>query len=195
MTELFRPSDAPVDTLVVVGTGHAASALVASLNQHRYQGRVVLVGDEKHPPYNRPPLSKKFLSEDVQPQELYFRSEDQLAKNDVEVRLGVAAVELNPLAHTLKLGSGDVLSYDKLVLATGAGPRGLPKSVDETEGNLNVLRNIADAVRLKAELARAQSIAIIGERGPGSGRVLRAPGQEGDGNRGCPSRAGSCGGS
>ena len=151
-----------METLVVVGTGHAANALVASLNQHRYQGRVVLVGDEKHPPYNRPPLSKKFLSEDVQPQELYFRSEDQLAKNGVEVRLGVAAVELDPLAHTLKLGSGDVLSYDKLVLATGAGPRGLPRSVDETEGNLNVLRSIADAVRLKADLGRAKSIAIIG---------------------------------
>ncbi|CAH2408368.1 NAD(P)/FAD-dependent oxidoreductase [Mesorhizobium escarrei] len=151
-----------METLVVVGTGHAANALVAGLSKHRYQGRVVLVGDEKHPPYNRPPLSKKFLSEDVQPSELYFRGEDQLAKNGVEVRLGVAAIELNPLARTLKLGSGDVLSYDKLVLSTGAAPRGLASCVDETGGNLNVLRNIADAVRLKADLGRAQSIAIIG---------------------------------
>ncbi|RUU59124.1 FAD-dependent oxidoreductase [Mesorhizobium sp. M2C.T.Ca.TU.002.02.1.1] len=151
-----------METLVVVGTGHAANALAAGLSKHRYQGRVVLVGDEKHPPYNRPPLSKKFLGEEVQPSDLYFRGEDQLAKNGVEVRLGSAAVELNPLARMLKLGSGDVLSYDKLVLATGASPRSLPKTVDETGGDLNVLRNIADAVRLKADLGRAQSIAIIG---------------------------------
>jgi len=151
-----------VEKLIVVGAGHAANALVAGLIKHGYQDRVILIGDERHPPYNRPPLSKKFLSEDMQPSELYFRGEDQLSRNGMEVRLGGAAVELNPLARTLRLGSGDSLNYDKLVLATGSAPRGLPKSVDETGGSLNVLRSIADAVRLKTDLSRAKSIAIIG---------------------------------
>jgi 3-phenylpropionate/trans-cinnamate dioxygenase ferredoxin reductase subunit len=151
-----------VEKLVVVGTGHAASALVSGLARHHYQGGIALVGDESHPPYNRPPLSKKFLSEEIKPSELYFRSQDQLAANGIEVHLGDAAAKLDTRTRTVTLASGKSLGYSSLVLAAGAAPRALPIDVDKAGGRVHFLRNIDDALRLKAGLSRAQTIVIIG---------------------------------
>lgn len=151
-----------MDNLVVVGTGHAANALVASLQRQRYPGKVVLAGDERHPPYNRPPLSKKFLTEALRPSDLHFRSSDQLAATGIELHLGDAATKLDRQARTVTLASGRSLRYSNLVLATGAAPRALPAKVDETAGRIHVLRNIADALRLRTDLSAARSIVIIG---------------------------------
>lgn len=151
-----------MERLVVVGTGHAASALLSGLARHHYQGSVALVGDETHPPYNRPPLSKKFLSEEINPPELYFRSGDQLAASGIDLHLGDGAAKLDARARTVTLASGRSVEYSALVLATGASPRELPIGVDESGGRVHVLRNIDDALRLKADLRGARTIAVIG---------------------------------
>ncbi|MGE0146698.1 MAG: NAD(P)/FAD-dependent oxidoreductase [Parvibaculaceae bacterium] len=151
-----------VEKLVVVGTGHAASALVSGLIRHHYHGDIVIIGDEKHPPYNRPPLSKKFLSEEIKPSELYFRSQDQLAANGIEVHLGDAVAKIDARARTITLASTQSLAYSNLVLATGAAPRALPIDVDKTGGRVHFLRNIDDALRLKADLTKAQTVIVIG---------------------------------
>lgn len=151
-----------MEKLVIVGTGHAASALLSGLARNHYQGAVALVGDESHPPYNRPPLSKKFLSEEIKPSELYFRNREQLAANGIAVHLGDAAAKLDTRTRTVTLASGQSLGYSTLVLATGAAPRVLPRDVDQTGGSVHVLRNIDDALRLKADLSSAQTVAVIG---------------------------------
>jgi 3-phenylpropionate/trans-cinnamate dioxygenase ferredoxin reductase subunit len=151
-----------VEKLVVVGTGHAASALVSSLARHHFQGSIAFAGDETHPPYNRPPLSKKFLSEEVKPSELYFRSQDQLAASGIEVHLGDGATKLDTRSRTVTLASGKSLAYSTLVLATGAAARALPDDVDRTEGSVHFLRKVDDALRLKADLSAARTIAIVG---------------------------------
>lgn len=151
-----------MENLIVVGTGHAASALLSGLVRHHYKGNVALIGDERHPPYNRPPLSKKFLSEEIKPSTLYFRSQEQLAANGTEVYLGDAAVKIDRFARTVTLASGKSLVYSNLVLATGAAPRALPIDVDRSGGRVHCLRNIDDALRLKADLSTAQTIAVVG---------------------------------
>lgn len=151
-----------MEKLVVVGTGHAASALLSGLARHRYEGGIALVGDERHPPYNRPPLSKKFLSEGIKPSELYFRGQDQLAASGIEVHLSDPVVRLDTQARTVTLSSGETVGYSTLVLATGAAPRAMPIDIDKTGGSVRVLRNIDDALRLKADLRQAQTIAVIG---------------------------------
>lgn len=151
-----------MEKLVVVGTGHAASALLSGLARHHYRGSVALVGDETHPPYNRPPLSKKFLSEEINPSELYFRSQEQLAAGGIEVHLGDGVAKLDVHSRTVTLASGKSLAYSTLVLATGAAARVLPGDIDETGGRVRVLRNVDDALRLKADLGAARTIAVIG---------------------------------
>ena len=151
-----------MEKLVIVGTGHAASALVSGLARYQYKGGIALVGDESHPPYNRPPLSKKFLGEEMEPSDLYFRSRDQLAASGIDLHLGDGAAKLDRRAQTVTLASGRSLDYSNLVLATGSAARILPVGVDQTGGRVHVLRNVEDASRLKAELGMAKTVAIIG---------------------------------
>jgi len=151
-----------VDTLLVVGAGHAANALVSSLVKHRYAGRVVLVGDEPHLPYNRPPLSKKFLNEEALPEELYFRGREQFAKLGIDVHLSDASAAIDPDGRKVILRSGTTVEYTRLVLATGASPRRLSADVDRSRGRVHVLRNAADAIGLRTALRDAEKVVILG---------------------------------
>jgi 3-phenylpropionate/trans-cinnamate dioxygenase ferredoxin reductase subunit len=142
---------------VLVGGGIAAAATAAALRKRGFAGEVVLVADEADAPYHRPPLSKDFLGgKDVVP----VRVPSWYADNDVELRLGTRVTALDPAARTVRLQNGDgELGYDALVLATGLRPRSLPGFDGE---RIHYLRTAADARRLRAELAGAQRLVILG---------------------------------
>ena len=149
--------------IVIVGGGHAAAQLCASLAEGGAGARVHLVCVEPRLPYQRPPLSKSFLksaAELIQP----HRSEAWYAQAGISVHLADAAVAIDRAARKLTLQSGKVLAYGHLVLATGTRARHLPHLLPAPEGLANVaaLRSAADAERLRDQLAAAQHVTVLG---------------------------------
>lgn len=139
------------DRIVVVGGGVAAQGAVSGLRRAGYTGEVVLIGDEQEPPYQRPPLSKRYLLEELP------RSLLHLPTPDCELRLGERVEELEPEAHRVRLAGGDVIEYSSLLIATGSRPRSLPGY--EAAG---LLRRVEDSERIRGQLERGDEISIIG---------------------------------
>jgi 3-phenylpropionate/trans-cinnamate dioxygenase ferredoxin reductase subunit len=139
------------ERIVVVGGGVAAQGAVSGMRRAGFTGEVVLIGREQEPPYQRPPLSKRYLLEDLE------RSFLHLPRPDCELRLGEEAVELEPEAHRVRLAGGDALDYATLLIATGSRPRSLPGF----EGSVT-LRQVEDAERLRAMLADGAPLSIVG---------------------------------
>ena len=146
---------------VIVGGGHAGGQAAASLRQAGYEGSIVLVGEEPHIPYQRPPLSKQYLAGEQELDRVYLRSESFYASKDITLRQGVRAVGLDVAARVLKLEDGEALRYEKLLLATGGRARTL-----DVEGadlaSVHLLRTIADVDAIKAELKPGKRLAIVG---------------------------------
>ena len=142
--------------VVLVGGGVASASTAAGLRKRGLDGEIVLVADEPEPPYERPPLSKEFLGgADVAP----ARGTQWYADNGVELRLGNRATALDLGGRTVRLADGDEVDYDALVLATGLRARRLPGFDGE---RVHHLRTVADARRLRAELADASRLVILG---------------------------------
>ena len=112
--------------VVIAGAGHASGQVIASLRQARFDGRIVLVGEEPYLPYQRPPLSKKFLAGEVDVERLFVRPESFYADAGIELRLDTHVDSLDRKARRLHTSVGDVIDYDKLVLALGSRVRRLP---------------------------------------------------------------------
>ncbi|MEV0787631.1 FAD-dependent oxidoreductase [Streptomyces sp. NPDC050423] len=149
-----------LNRIVVVGAAAAGLTAVETLRAKGYEGGVTLVGDEVHPPYDRPPLSKELLSEGWEPPSTWLRKEDVLAAVDADLRLGCRATGLDQAARTVTLATGERLPYDAAIIATGLRPRRLPYG-DGLRG-VHVLRSLDDAVRLREALAAGPRVAVIG---------------------------------
>ena len=121
-------------SIVIVGAGLAGGTAATELREQGYQGPVVLVGSEEHPPYERPPLSKGYLLGNDPIDDAFVHPRDWYAEHDVDLRTGVEATALDTDAHVVTTTGGD-LTYERLLLATGAEPRRLALadegSVDE----------------------------------------------------------------
>ena len=147
--------------VVVVGAGLAAALVAETLRDQGFTGRVTLVGDEPHLPYERPPLSKGYLMGTVDRDSVFVHTDDWYAEHEVDLRLGATGVGLERGARAVVLADGERLPYGSLVLATGARPRQL-----EVPGsglaNLHYLRRIEDSERLREAFSRATSVAVIG---------------------------------
>ncbi|MGC5347007.1 NAD(P)/FAD-dependent oxidoreductase [Streptomyces sp. DT171] len=146
--------------IVVVGAAAAGLTAVETLRAKGYEGGLTLVGDEAHPPYDRPPLSKELLRDTWDPGQTWLRPEDVLSAVDAELRLGCRATGLDTGARTVTLSTGEQLPYDELIIATGLRPRRLPWG-DGVRG-VHVLRSLDDALRLREELLRGPRVAVIG---------------------------------
>jgi 3-phenylpropionate/trans-cinnamate dioxygenase ferredoxin reductase subunit len=147
-------------SVVIVGAGQAGAVMAATLRQARYRGKVVLLGEEPHLPYHRPPLSKEVLM-GRQPGEsatLFDRS--YYETQGIELRLGVRAVRLDRSSKTLALADGSLLPYEQLILATGLRTR--PLRGFDLEDRLFHLRTMDDAHRLRAALRPGQRLLVIG---------------------------------
>ncbi len=149
------------ERIVIVGAGHAGGSVAALLRQYKWQGPIILVGAEPVPPYQRPPLSKAWLKGDADHGSLALRPLAFYASNAIELRLDAVAVGVDRVERTVTLGSGEVIGYDRLILALGSRARQLALPGRELGGVLE-LRTYADADRLKAALAPGRRIAVIG---------------------------------
>ena len=149
-----------MNSIVILGGGHAAAPLCAALAEAGLGAKVHLVCGEPHLPYQRPPLSKAYLKN---PAELLqgHRGEAWYAQAGITVHSGDPAVAIDRAARSLTLRSGAVLPYGQLVLATGTRARRLPQLPDHL-ANVAVLRDAADAERLRGLLASAKSLTVLG---------------------------------
>jgi 3-phenylpropionate/trans-cinnamate dioxygenase ferredoxin reductase subunit len=147
--------------VVILGAGHAGGAMAAFLRQAGHEGPIVLIGDEPIPPYQRPPLSKAWLKGEADADSLALKEPGWYADNGCDLRLGVRAVSLNRGDKLVTLSTGETVSYDILVFATGARARKLPIPGADLKGVLE-LRTAADAEALKAALGEGKRLAIIG---------------------------------
>lgn len=140
--------------IVIVGGGLAGSRTAERLRRAGFDGRVTLVGGEPHAAYDRPPLSKKLLTQDEEPASPpYLRP-----LSDVETLAGVHATALHPTSATVALDDGTTLPYDQLVIATGVRPRRL---FDDRRG-VHLLRTWADCLALRSALRDAKRVVVIG---------------------------------
>jgi 3-phenylpropionate/trans-cinnamate dioxygenase ferredoxin reductase subunit len=149
------------ENLVILGAGQAAGQAIASLRSGGYQGHIILVGDEPYLPYQRPPLSKKYMAGEWGLDRVMLRPETFYTEMGVEVRLATTAESIDRTAGRLWLASGEALAYDKLILATGSRVRRLSCPGDDLEG-IHYLRTIADVDAIKGGLKPGARLAVIG---------------------------------
>ncbi|MBW0170972.1 MAG: FAD-dependent oxidoreductase [Hydrogenophaga sp.] len=147
--------------VVVVGTGQAGFQLAASLREAGFAAPITLVGDEPGLPYQRPPLSKGFLQAKVDDAGLLLRPPAFYERIDVRVRGGTRVLSIDRMARQVALSGGAALPYDHLVLATGAAARTLAVPGADLQG-VFVLRGLDDAQRIRARLAQASAVAVVG---------------------------------
>ena len=147
--------------IVIAGAGQAAVQAVDTLRRKGYTGRLTVVGEEAWLPYQRPPLSKKYLAGALERERLLLRPEKFFTEHQVEIRSGRIVTEIERRAQRIRLDDGATLAYDALVLATGSRPRRLMVPGAELAG-VHYLRGIADADRIRAECARGGRMVIIG---------------------------------
>src|SRR3978361_576946 len=147
-------------TVAIVGAGHAGFQAAASLRQHGYGGRVCLINDEVHLPYQRPPLSKAYLKGEGRPDSLMFRPDRFYREQNIEL-ISDRAVSIDRAARRLLLASGAMLDYGHLVLATGARNR-LLDIPNANLGDVRYLRTLDESEALRRRLARGQRVVVIG---------------------------------
>jgi len=146
--------------IVIVGGGLAAQRCAEGLRRRGYEGPARIVCAEPDPPYDRPPLSKEVLAGTAEEESVGYRPGWWYEERGIELLLGARAEALEPERRTVRLDSGASLAYEKLLIATGGAPRRLPFL--EGYENVHYLRTIADARRLRAELAPGARLAIVG---------------------------------
>ncbi|MGW6456061.1 NAD(P)/FAD-dependent oxidoreductase [Streptomyces sp. NPDC055078] len=139
-------------TFVIVGGGLAGAKAAETLRAEGFTGRVILIGDERDHPYERPPLSKGYLAGKEERDSVFVHEPAWYAQADVELHLGQSVVAVDRVGKSVELGDGTVLHYDKLLLATGAEPRRLDIPGTELAG-VHHLRRLAHADRLRHVLS------------------------------------------
>ncbi|HEV8019265.1 MAG TPA: FAD-dependent oxidoreductase [Steroidobacteraceae bacterium] len=147
--------------IVIVGGGQAAVQALDTLRRKGYTGKLTLVGEEPWLPYQRPPLSKKYLAGSQERERLLIRPAQFFAEHDVHVHLGRRVTDLARRERHVRLDDGLVLPYDALLLATGSRPRRLPIPGSELAG-VHYLRTIADADRIRSACTGGGRLLIIG---------------------------------
>ena len=147
--------------MIVVGAGHAGGQAAASLRQEGYKGELLIVGDEPHIPYQRPPLSKQYLAGEHGLERVYLRPEKFYADRNIAIKSGARVEAIDRSAQTVDTSDGDTLAYAKLLLATGSRPRRLRLEGGDLAG-IHYLRTIADVDAIKAELAPGRKAVVIG---------------------------------
>lgn len=150
------------DRLVVAGGGQAAFALVAKLRALKDMRPVTMIAAEKSLPYQRPPLSKKYLLGEADLDRLLYRAQNWYAENDVDIRLGTRVTAIDRQARTVALDDGASIEYGTLALATGSTPRRLPAAIGGDLDGIFVIRDFSDADKLAGELKPGRHALIVG---------------------------------
>ena len=148
-----------VRKIVVVGASLAGVRACQNLRREGFEGHLTLIGDEKHLPYDRPPLSKTMLTSDQDPLDLTLVSNSDLSDLGLDLILGEQATALNTERSEVTVG-GEEIRYDGLIIATGARARKLSKFDDI--GGIHTLRTVDDAVAIRSGLQSSSSVVIVG---------------------------------
>ncbi|AMN51635.1 pyridine nucleotide-disulfide oxidoreductase [Labrenzia sp. CP4] len=149
------------EDIVIIGAGQAGAQVAQSLRQGGFEGPLRLIGDEPHPPYQRPPLSKKFLAGEIGAEGLWLRPPAFFTTNNIDHIPNTRVVAIDRGAKRLTLANGDTLPYGKLVLATGTNARLLTLEGADKKGVVT-LRSIADVNVIRDILQKSSNVAIIG---------------------------------
>ena len=147
--------------IVVVGAGQAGSSLVSKLRNSGFEGKVTLVGAEPHPPYQRPPLSKKYLLGDMPLDRLYLRPETFYREQNITLRLGLPITKIDPNGRSILLDN-EVVSYDHLALTTGSVPRSLPTAIGGALDGVHVVRDLRDVDAMAPRFDAKARVLIVG---------------------------------
>jgi 3-phenylpropionate/trans-cinnamate dioxygenase ferredoxin reductase component len=147
--------------VVVIGAGQAAAQAIETLRRRNFSGPITLIGDEPMLPYQRPPLSKKLLSGEMQLERLLIRHEPFYEEHGVNRRLGRRAVAIDRQTRTVHCDDASIVSYDALLLATGSRPRCITAPGADLRG-VCYLRTEHDALALRAELEPGRRLVIVG---------------------------------
>jgi 3-phenylpropionate/trans-cinnamate dioxygenase ferredoxin reductase subunit len=148
-------------TVVIVGASHAAVQAIDTLRREGHAGRIVLVGDEPWLPYNRPPLSKKYLSGELERERLFLRGQQFYDQHGVELRLGTRVTAIDRGDRRLRLHDNGELQYDQLILCIGSRNRQLEVPGHGLAG-IHYLRTIADVDGIVADLPGARRLVVVG---------------------------------
>ncbi|MFI0467893.1 NAD(P)/FAD-dependent oxidoreductase [Saccharopolyspora sp. 5N102] len=149
------------ETFVIVGAGMAGAKGAQALRDLGFDGRIALLGDEPHRPYERPPLSKAYLMGNEGFDSAYVHDESWYADNRVDLQLEVSVRRIDRALRQVELTDGGRLDFDKLLIATGANPRSLPVPGIDAEGVL-YLRRVEDSDRIKRTLAGIERLVVVG---------------------------------
>ena len=147
--------------VLIVGAGHAGAQAAVSLRQRKFEGSIALLGDETELPYERPPLSKEYLSGDKVFERILIRPAAFWTERDVTMLPGRKVVAVDPAAHVVTIEDGSTIGYGKLIWATGGAPRRLDCAGNDLKG-VHSVRNRADVDRMIAELPDVDHVVVIG---------------------------------
>ena len=150
-----------LDRVVVVGAGQAGASLVARLRGEGFGGAVTLIGAEPVPPYQRPPLSKKYLLGEMALERLFLRPESFYPENGIDLHLAETVTAIDR-ADRQVIAGGHAIPYDRLVLTTGSVPRRLPAAIGGGLDGVHVVRDLADADRMAPEFTEGARVLIVG---------------------------------
>jgi 3-phenylpropionate/trans-cinnamate dioxygenase ferredoxin reductase subunit len=147
--------------VVIVGAGHGGAQAAVALRQNKFEGSIAMVGDEPELPYERPPLSKEYFSGEKSFDRIMIRPASFWADRNVDMLLSRRVTAVDPAAHQLTLSDGSMLSYGKLIWATGGAPRKLTCSGHDLPG-VHGVRTREDADRMLSEMERTTNVVVIG---------------------------------
>ena len=149
------------EAILVIGAGHAGAQAVEALRAGGFEGRLVLIGDERYRPYERPPLSKALMSGTIELERVFLKRESWYAEKNIELMLGVSVAEIDRSGRKVVLSNADTLDYDKLIIATGARARPLHVPGSDLDG-IFTLRSLVDSQAIGARLTPGAHLAVVG---------------------------------
>ena len=147
--------------MVIIGCGQAGGQAAASLRQEKYEGPITMIGQEPYIPYQRPPLSKQYLSGEQEKEKLSLRQESFYSEKEINLKLETSVLSLDPHKKELQLENDETVTYDKLLVATGGRPRKLEVDGHTLKG-IHYLRNIDDVDAIKTQMSTSQNLVIVG---------------------------------
>lgn len=145
--------------IVLIGAGQASASAARTLRRLEFSGDIVIVGDELHPPYQRPALSKEYLQGTSEPQDIVSVPLDWYSDNNVRLLLGTRALRVDNQSLDVELDTGNKLRADAVLIATGGTPRRLPVPASE---RILYLRTLEDAARIREQVRPGRRVLIVG---------------------------------
>jgi 3-phenylpropionate/trans-cinnamate dioxygenase ferredoxin reductase subunit len=150
------------EPIIIVGAGQAAASFASRHIKQGHETELLLIGEEPEPPYQRPPLSKKFLSGELEKERLLIRPEQWYSEQGITTYFGTRVVNIERNLRQIETASGETFDYHRLLLCTGSSPRKLPADIGGDLAGVYTLRSIADVETMAPEFQPGRKLLIIG---------------------------------